>query len=64
MQAKVVRVSERVNVGAFGPAQKSLLIQYMVDNHGPFTLETTQEELDNGTATRKMQTFADTLGRL
>lgn len=64
MVPKIIGVTEGRAIDPAGRVSKVVVVQYRVGTYGPFTLETSQVELDNGVAQQKMQAFANTLGNL
>jgi ribosomal protein S8E len=64
MQPTVTRISERNTLGQNNVITKALVIEYMVGTHGPFTLVTNQQDLNNGAAKAQMVAFAQTLASL
>jgi hypothetical protein len=61
MQPQVIRVQEATRLDAANRVVKGLTISYVVGSYGPFTLATTAQEVQDGTAMRKMQDFANSL---
>lgn len=64
MQPVVISVQERNIVGANLVITTALVVSYKVGELGPFTLVTTQTDLQSGKALTQMQQFAATLGTL
>ncbi len=64
MTVKVTNVREQNTLGQNGQIQKVVVLSYMVDTQGPFTLITNQTDLQSGAAQQAMQNFANTLGLL
>ena len=64
MNPVVLAVQEARGIDSAGRPIKTLVVQYKVGPYGPFTLETTQMELQSGAAMQKMQAFASTLANL
>jgi len=64
MDVKVVSVGEGRVLGQNNTISTVIVVKYMVGSLGPFTLQTTQAELNNGKAAQAMQAFAATLGTL
>ena len=61
MDVKVVGVREQNTLNRAGQIQKALVLTYNVGTQGPFTLITTQADLQSGAAQTAMQNFANTL---
>lgn len=59
-QISIVKVTEQLQ---FDRGDKKYLVQYMVDDHGPFTCTATRAEIDAGLPTADMRAFASALGR-
>lgn len=64
MQPTITGISERNTLGKNLIVTKQVVLTYTVGPYGPFTLITNQVDLNNGTATRQMQEFANTLSVL
>ncbi|HLJ76889.1 MAG TPA: hypothetical protein VKT75_05725 [Acidobacteriaceae bacterium] len=64
MTPRVTGIRETRAVGQNGQITTAIVITYMVGTYGPFTLTTTQQEIDSGAAQQAMQKFASTLGTL
>jgi hypothetical protein len=64
LQPLVTNVAEKNTLGANRQLQKSIVLTYMVGSFGPFTLVTTQADLQSGVAAASMQQFANTLNAL
>jgi hypothetical protein len=64
MQPVIINVTERSTLSARGAVQKAVVLTYNVGTYGPFTLVTSQDEIANGTALQKMQSFAASLATL
>lgn len=64
MPIKVISVQEGKQLDQRGNVSTILLVKYMVGSHGPFTLQTSQTDINNGTANQQMQAFANTLASL
>jgi hypothetical protein len=64
MQPRVTNVREQQTLGPNGQISKILVLTYYVGTYGPFTLQTTQTDLQSGAATLEMQAFANTLSTL
>lgn len=61
---KVVNITEGKTLGPGNTLQNNVILKYMVGGSGPFTLITTESEIQSGAALQKMQAFANTLGNL
>lgn len=59
MNPKVTNITEQNILGANGQIAKSIILTYKVGNFGPFTLVTTQTDIQNGTAANQMQAIAN-----
>lgn len=57
-------MKETTSLDRGGHLVKKLNVTYMVGSLGPFTLVTTQADLQSGAALQEMQKFAVTLGTL
>lgn len=55
---KVLKVNEGRALDARNNVVRTVQIQYMVDDHGPFTVEGTPLEFQNGTLKERMNAFA------
>lgn len=55
---KVLKVAEGRGLDTRNNVVRTVQIQYMVDDHGPFTVEGTPQEFGNGTLKTRMQEFA------
>ena len=64
MNPKIINVKEGIRLAPNGQLAKVLVVTYNVGTLGPFTLQTTQTELSNGTALTQMRAFATTLAGL
>lgn len=64
MGVKILGVTESRGIDSAGRVTKGLVVTYKVDTLGPFTLNTTQADLQSGKALQEMQAFAATLGTL
>lgn len=64
MSPRVLGVAEARRLDGAGRTTTVLVVTYNVGTLGPFTLDTTKEELASGAATAKMQQFATSLGNL
>ena len=64
MTPNTIGVRETNVAGKDGRLQRAIIITYMVGAYGPFTLQTTQQEIDSGAAQAALQKFAATLGTL
>ena len=64
MTVKVVGVREQNTLNPAGGVTKVIVLTYMVDTQGPFTLLTNQTDLNRGAATTAMQNFANTIALL
>lgn len=64
MNPRVISVRETQVAGQNGQIQKAIVISYYVGTYGPFTLTTSQHDIDSGAAVQAMQKFAATLGTL
>lgn len=64
LQPFITNVQERNTLTPGNQLAKALVITYMVGTYGPFTLVTTQEELQSGVAAQKMSQLASTLSAL
>jgi len=64
MNPQVIGVQEARAIDAVGRPTKSIVVTYKVGPYGPFTLNTTQIDLQSGAAMQQMQAFAATLANL
>jgi hypothetical protein len=64
MDVKVIGVREQNTLNPAGGITKVIVLTYMVGTQGPFTLLTTQTDLNSGAANTAMQNFANTLALL
>lgn len=64
MTPRVIGVRENRTVNPNGTIGAAIVITYMVGTYGPFTLTTTQQDIDSGAANQALQKFAATLGTL
>lgn len=64
MNPVVTKVTQQNTLGPGGQIMPSIVITYTVGTHGPFTLVTNQNEIAQGIAKQKMQTFAAQLATL
>lgn len=64
MTPKVTNVAERNTMDARGAIVKGIVLTYYVGQNGPFTLVTTQIDIDNGVANAKMMAFAQSISML
>ena len=61
---RVTNVSERSTLDNRNVVTKAIVLTYYVGQHGPFTLVTSQMEIDSGAAAAKMQAFASSIAML
>lgn len=64
MSPEVISINERKILQPNRTIATGLVITYRVGPHGPFTLQTTQEDIASGKAQQAMQNFANTLATL
>ena len=64
MTPNVIGIRETRVVGQNNVISNAIVITYRVGAYGPFTLTTTQQDIDSGAAMAAMQRFAATLGTL
>ena len=64
MSPNVIGVRETQVAQPNGQIGRAIVITYKVGAYGPFTLTTSQQDIDSGAAMQAMQRFAATLGTL
>jgi hypothetical protein len=64
MNVQVIGVREQQTLNQAGQIVKTIVLTYKVGNQGPFTLLTTQQDINSGAAALAMQNFANSIGTL
>lgn len=60
----IVSATEQNTIGPNRQIVKAVVLRYTVGDYGPFTLVTTQADIQSGVAMQSMQTFANSLALL
>jgi hypothetical protein len=64
MNVQVINVRESNTLSQAGQIVKTVVLTYKVGTQGPFTLVTTQQDIQSGAANTAMQNFAQNLATL